>query len=298
MYDKTEEIASKHLGKKSTGSEFYDKSLLVAVPRIENRRQYNIKNDNLPFNGYDIWHAYEFSTLTENGLPITRVIKLKYNCESKYLVESKSLKLYLNSFNMSKFGKNIQETLILTKEIIEKDLSEKLETKVEAIFLDEQTSKKEVFSKFINIMDLAKESEIKIVDFKENPSLIKYEETNQEKKYYLKFDSLRSNCRVTHQPDFGDAFIYYKSQRHINESSLVEYLTSFRAEYHFHEECVEMIFKRLNDILNPDDELCVCALYTRRGGIDITPLRWKNCELDDVNFILDLNCFARNGIKQ
>ena len=298
MYDKTEEIASKHLGKKSTGSEFYDKTLLVAVPRVENRRQYQIKNENLPFNGYDIWHAYEFSTLTENGLPITRVIKLKYNCESKYLVESKSLKLYLNSFNMSKFGKNIQETLILTKEIIEEDLSEKLETKVEAIFLDEQTSKKEVFSKFINIMDLAKESEIKIVDFKENPSLIKYEETNQEKKYYLKFDSLRSNCRVTHQPDFGDAFIYYKSQRHINESSLVEYLTSFRAEYHFHEECVEMIFKRLNDILNPDDELCVCALYTRRGGIDITPLRWKNCELDDVNSILDLNCFARNGIKQ
>ena len=298
MYDKTEEIASKHLGKKSSGSEFYDKTLLVAVPRVENRRQYQIKNENLPFKGFDIWHAYEFSCLTESGIPITRVLKLKYSCNNDFLVESKSLKLYLNSFNMSKFGKNTQEALEIATKIIEKDLSEKLETKVEINFIDEKTCKKEIFTNFTNIIDLVDESKINIIDFKENPKLLKFKENDCVKDYHLKFDSLRSNCRVTHQPDFGDVFIYYRSKKHIDESSLIEYLTSFRSEFHFHEECVEMIFKRLSDILNINDELFVCALYTRRGGIDITPLRWKNCNPTDANTILDLACFARNGIKQ
>ena len=88
MLDITEQIASKHLGKKSAGSESYDSSLLVAVPRSANREQYNIKNEDLPFVGYDVWHGYEFSTLTENGVPVTRVLKLKYNCNNEYLVES------------------------------------------------------------------------------------------------------------------------------------------------------------------------------------------------------------------
>ena len=76
--DKTNEIAAKFLGKKTDGSVEYDPSLLVAVPRIENRRLYGIKNENLPFDGFDIWHAYEFSAMTENGLPVTRLIKMKY----------------------------------------------------------------------------------------------------------------------------------------------------------------------------------------------------------------------------
>ena len=106
---KTDEIASKFLGKRVSGSENYDPSLLVAIPREENRKQYNLQNDKLPFCGWDIWHAYEFSAMTENGIPVTRLIKLKYSCNSEFLVESKSLKLYLNSFNMSRFGQNIEE---------------------------------------------------------------------------------------------------------------------------------------------------------------------------------------------
>ena len=110
---------------------------------------------------------------------------------------------------------------------------------------------------------------------------------------------MRSNCRVTHQPDFGDVFIYYNSKKHILESSLVQYLCSFRQEYHFHEECVEMIYKRLFDLLDVDDELFVCALYTRRGGIDISPVRYsKNCKIDDFKDLIDIKKFARNGIKQ
>lgn len=298
MTDRTEEFASIHLGKKSKGSELYDSSLLVAIPRIENRRQYDIKNENLPFFGFDIWHAYEFSCLTENGIPVTKVLKLKYDCESEFLVESKSLKLYLNSFNMTRFGKTIEEALEIVKEIIKKDLSEKLKTKVELSFLDETSDKKEVFTKFVDIMEYVDEYKININEYKESPQLLKTFDEIQIKEYYLKFNSLRSNCRVTHQPDFGEAFIYYKSQKHIEESSLVQYLTSFRSEYHFHEECVEMIFKRLAELLNSNDELYVCALYTRRGGIDITPIRWKSCSLPDTESLLDLSVFARSGIMQ
>ena len=114
----TNKIASEHLGKKSKGSENYDSSLLVAVPRFENRQQYGIMNDNLPFKGFDVWHAYEFSALTSTGIPVTRIMKLKYNCESEFIIESKSLKLYLNSFNMTRIGDCMDDCLNQCKKMI------------------------------------------------------------------------------------------------------------------------------------------------------------------------------------
>ena len=297
--DKTNEIAAKFLGKKTDGSVEYDPSLLVAVPRIENRRQYGIKNENLPFDGFDIWHAYEFSAMTENGLPVTRLMKMKYSCENDFLVESKSLKLYLNSFNMSRFGKNIEECLEICKNIIERDLSEKLQTSVSVNFLNNNSSRINIFENFKNIMDFVNEDDLKVEKFKEAPELLETEESDFLSEYFLMFDSLRSNCRVTHQPDFGDAYIYYKSKKHIKEDSLIRYLVSFRSEFHFHEECCEMIFKRLSDILDKEDELFVCALYTRRGGIDICPVRLsKNYTINPAENLLDITKFARCGIKQ
>lgn len=297
--DKTNEIASKFLGKKVSGSESYDSSLLVAVPRIENRRLYCIKNENLPFDGFDIWHAYEFSAMTENGLPVTRLMKMKYSCENDFLVESKSLKLYLNSFNMSRFGKNIEECLEICKNIIERDLSEKLQTSVSVNFLNNNSSRINIFENFKNIMDFVNEDDLKVEKFKEAPELLETEESDFLSEYFLMFDSLRSNCRVTHQPDFGDAYIYYKSKKHIKEDSLIRYLVSFRSEFHFHEECCEMIFKRLSDILDNEDEIFVCAMYTRRGGIDICPVRLsKNCTINPAENLLDITKFARCGIKQ
>ena len=297
--NKTDELASTHLGKKSQGSENYNPSLLVAIPRCENRKQYNINDNSLPFDGFDVWHAYEFSALTQNGVPVTRLLKLKYDCKSKFLVESKSLKLYLNSFNMSKFGADVNECLEICKNIIEKDLEEKLKTKIEANFIENSAERKEIFKKFQNIMNFVDEKTLKVDKFKEAPELLETNETDEEKSYYLKFDSLRSNCRVTHQPDFGDLFIYYKSKKYILEDSLIKYLSSFRSEYHFHEECCEMIFKRLYDLLNNGDKLFVCALYTRRGGIDICPARWsKSHKPDEVLTLGNVNKFARGSIKQ
>ncbi len=295
----TNKIASIHLGKKSLGCNRYNPSLLVAVPRFENRKQYNIDNNNLPFDGWDIWHAYEFSVLCENGFPVTRVLKLRYKADSEFIVESKSLKLYLNSFNMTKFGTTVDECLALCKSFIEKDLSEALKTSVEVSFLTNKVKKEEIFYNYIDLSSLINVSDLNITEFKESAELLNVYDMDSETKNFIYFDSLRSNCRVTHQPDFGDVFIYYNSSKHIEEASLVKYLVSFRSEYHFHEECCEMIFKRLYDLLNDDDEIMVCALYTRRGGIDISPVRWsKNCNPEEVDKIIDLDRFVRFGIKQ
>ena len=296
MKDRTEELASIHLGKKSGLCENYNPSLLVAVPRCENRKQYNIQNDNLPFEGWDVWHGYEFSAMTENGLPVTRILKMKYNCNNEFLVESKSLKLYLNSFNMSRFGKNITECLEICKQTIENDLSAKLKTKVYIDFLDNNSGSEEIFKGFEDVLNYVDEANLKIEKFKEAPEVLEIE-NREEKQYFLKFNSLRSNCRVTHQPDFGEVFISYKSDKHIKEDSLVKYLCSFRSEYHFHEECCEMIYKRLYDLLGASAEIFVCALYTRRGGIDICPARWsKCCRIQDVDRLLNTAIYARNGI--
>lgn len=297
--NQTDKIASRFLGKRIDGVQNYDPSFLVAVPREENRKQYSIDSRKLPFEGVDVWHAYEFSCMTENGLPVTRLMKMKYSCQSEFIIESKSLKLYLNSFNMSRFGKNIKECLAICKEKIESDLTKKLASVVSINFLDDTVEKVPIFSGYKNVLTCIDESNLQIENFKEAPELLQIDINKISNKYYLSFDSLRSNCRVTHQPDFGDVFIYYNSKKHILEDSLLKYLCSFRSEYHFHEECCEMIFKRLYDLLDDGDELLVAILYTRRGGIDICPARWsKNIEAKDVLDLLNLSKFARNSIKQ
>ena len=199
---------------------------------------------------------------------------------------------------MSRFGKTPSEALDICKILIEKDLSQKLETEVNVNFLDNNSNKVQILKQFKNIMNEVNEQILQIKSFNEAPEVLEITEAEC-KEYYLTFDSLRSNCRVTHQPDFGDVFIYYKSKKHITETSLIKYLCSFRNEFHFHEECVEMIFKRLQDLLNPEDELFICALYTRRGGIDISPIRWnKNYKGNLEEKLIDITNFARFGIKQ
>lgn len=295
----TNEIAAAVLGKAVQASRQYNPAILVAVPREENRKRYNINPENLPFEGYDIWQCYEFSALTKNNLPVTRVLKLRYSCVSSCIIESKSLKLYLNSFNMSCFGNSPEECLDICKGLISKDLSKKLQTEVEVNFIDPEISPTNIFKEFENISKYINYNTLNIHEFKESPQLIKTICTDVIKEHYLVFDSLRSNCRVTHQPDFGTLFVYYKSKKVFDYNSLVEYFVSFRCEYHFHEECCEMIYKRLFDLLDNGDDLFVGALYTRRGGIDISPLRCsKGLKIEDIKKLADINVFARYGINQ
>lgn len=293
----TETLAATHLGKKSAGSELYDKSLLVAVPRVENRQAYGIDENALPFVGYDVWNAYEVSFMTLNNIPCNYVLKIKYPSTSPYIVESKSLKLYLNSFNMTPLKQTIKESVDFFLDTVKRDLSEKLETNVELELHSKFTDEKShMFEGYVNIKDLIDVDSLLCSNFTETPSLLKTDASNKNKTLMLNYSELRSNCRVTHQPDFGDAFILIKCEEGVDVASLFEYLVSFRKEYHFHEECVEMIYKRLLDRYHPED-LMVGALYTRRGGIDICPMRANKKELLDAE-LLDIKKYTRRTIKQ
>ena len=293
----TEQIAATHLGKKSTGSEYYDKSLLVAVPRVENRQQYGIKEDNLPFVGYDVWNAYEISFMTSRGIPCNYVLKIKYPATSPYIVESKSLKLYLNSFNMTPLKDTEAESVQFFLNTVKKDLDELLHTDVELCLHSSFTGEKShMFEHYVSIKEAVDVSEIACNSFKEAPELLRFDASNDGKEVRVHIDTLRSNCRVTHQPDFGDLFVYIKSEKGLDLRSLFQYVTSFRKEFHFHEECAEMIYKRLLDKYKPVD-LMVGALYTRRGGIDICPIRANKPELLDEE-LLDIKQYTKRTAKQ
>lgn len=142
-------------------------------------------------------------------------------------------------------------------------------------------------------------SDVAVVKFKEAPEVLEVEVLEDTREWFIFFDGLKSNCRVTHQPDWSDAFIQYTSNKHIKEDSLLKYLVSFRNEWHFHEEATEMVFKRLLDVLGEDAKLFVNMCYTRRGGIDIWPMRYtNNYKPADADRILDIQCYARCGSKQ
>ena len=285
------------LGKNFSTPEKYDASLLFRIPRSENRLHYGIENTNLPFTGVDVWNCYEVSFLTANGLPVSRMMKLVYSCESEYLVESKSLKLYLNSFNMEKFAKTVQESEKSVCELVKTDLSKLLETAVEVILFTDKNPETIAFSDLKNkqLTDLVPSEVFETLEFShylETPELLKGNLTKEIHEYNFRSDLLRSNCRVTNQPDWGDLFVRISTKYEIDLSSVVSYLVSFRKENHFHEEVVEMIYKRLKDIFNPE-KLVIAAMYTRRGGIDINPIRASHAELVDAAFLSTTSRLAK-----
>lgn len=297
MIDNT--IVSTHLGKTSEYKSQYDPSLLVREPRQSNRVHLNISDDNLPFIGTDTWNAYEISGLTNNGAPVTGVAKIVYPCTNKYIVESKSLKLYFNSFNMTKLGETAYDVQQAIERRASEDLSKLLETDVlVTIFnvskggLSFQRSPRKTWwdddvgpSKFYSIPveyqtleDTVSLTDLTVDKYTECADLLQVDTTGKEsvEEEFLHSSLLKSNCRVTSQPDFGDVFIYVKyNEKKLSSESLLKYIISFRDECHFHEEICETIYTRLWNFLEPK-ELAVKCLYTRRGGIDICPERVSN----------------------
>ena len=272
---------SKHLGQISNYKDQYDPGLLVKEPRSNNRLHLDIDDNDLPFVGYDMWNAYEVSALTDSGFPVAGVAKIVYPCNSKYIVESKSIKLYFNSFNMYKCGHDSKDVMEFVKAKSEADLGRLLETTVhvhiepahviptgEPLFSGGRyhTLEKMVTSKEIG--------EMNVTTYQETPELLLNDISNLNYEIVDRYHSslLKSNCRVTSQPDWGDVYIYYKGVTQISPMSLLQYIISFRDECHFHEEICETIYKRILDIANPS-ELAVTCLYARRGGIDINPTR-------------------------
>ena len=277
---------SKHLGQSSQYKSTYDRGLLVREPRSNNREYLNIFDDALPFVGSDTWNAYECSFLLKNGRPVTGVVKCVYSCSSKYIVESKSIKLYFNSFNMTKMGDNNDEAVKNFEEISARDLSELLQTDVKVSFhsgvrVNKKTSSPDNewdIEHYLNVDLLEDSGSLEYTQYTEDPSLL--EAVSRKREVEQKFYSglLKSNCRVTSQPDWGDVFIHIKSKNAIDAHSILKYVISFRDECHFHEEICECIYKRLQDAFEPSELLVMC-LYARRGGIDINPVRASSNDL-------------------
>lgn len=292
----TTQVEGTVLGQRVSAPKEYCPDILVRVPRSENREQYGIQDKKLPFKGFDVWNAYEVSCLTNNGLPVFCIAKIVYPCTNAYIVESKSLKLYLNSFNMMKYGDFISEAMQEMTSIIKKDLSKLLEVEV-GVELSMKEDNVEIFKGYENVYDIdgVDIDDIIFDDYKENPSLLKLSPISKYT-HKLMIPMLRSNCKITNQPDWGTAFIYINvPQINIDVESLLQYIVSFRGENHFHEEVCEMIYKRLYDILASGNgkkfDLAVTCIYTRRGGIDICPTRYNNLYLADANLISwSVNC--------
>jgi len=289
---------SKHLGQTSKYKSTYDPALLVREPRSSNRIHLDIEEGNLPFRGGDTWNAYEVSGLTDNGLPVVGIGKIYYPCDSEYIVESKSIKLYFNSFNMTRLGEDDEEVLSNIQIKAQRDLTKLLGKNVEVRI----ASNREVLNNkitaaedwghdkaegndYITLEDDYPVEDLDFTVYQETPKLLEVIDSPVDKIQYHSA-LLKSNCRVTSQPDWGDVYIEMEGDKTVDPISLLKYIVSFRDECHFHEEICETIYKRLYDLVEPD-KLAVRCLYARRGGIDINPERYseeslRNWVLHDV----------------
>lgn len=281
---------SKHLGQSSQYKSEYDASLLVREPRSSNRKHLGIKEKSLPFIGCDVWNGYEVSALTNNGVPVCGVAKVVYPSDSKYIVESKSMKLYWNTFNMTKMGDTFDKVIKNLEDTASKDLSKYLQTDVRVTvfptsdtFSNDNPYTDKNYKRLENTNEIDAESYYVDV-YSETASLLETKHLNSTNKPYKVMSSLlKSNCRVTSQPDWGDVFISLEGTRHPSDKELLKYIISFRDECHFHEEICETIFTRLNNTFEPRS-LMVACLYVRRGGWDINPIRTTHEYLIDEFF--------------
>jgi 7-cyano-7-deazaguanine reductase len=250
------------LGKKVSYVQHYAPELLFPIARQGKRDEIGVGKA-LPFYGADIWNTYELSWLNKKGKPIVGLAEISIPCESPNIIESKSLKLYFNSFNQSQFSD--KNDVIST---IKKDLS--LCTGKEA---NVQVWEAEEFPEIhiSRLKSLCLDSlDISCDSYETNPAFLSIE-SDKLVKETLHSNLLRSNCLVTGQPDWGTVEISYAGRK-IKHEGLLRYIVSFRNHIEFHEQCVERIFMDIMRQCQPES-LSVCARYTRRGGIDINPYR-------------------------
>lgn len=250
------------LGKANTYVDQYDPSQLFPIPRDEQRKHLNIDLQNLPFQGEDFWTAYEISWLNNQGKPEVAIGEFRFPHSSSCLLESKSFKLYLNSFNNSKFA-SLQEV----EQIITKDLSTAVSAIVGVKLTHVTQAAQLPLTQFTGIC--LDELAVPCSDYEINPQLLQIETAVVTETVYSNL--LKSNCPVTGQPDWASLQITY-SGKQINHASLLKYIVSYRNHNGFHEDCVERIFVDINRIAQPQ-RLFVYARYTRRGGLDINPYR-------------------------
>jgi 7-cyano-7-deazaguanine reductase len=268
-YKNAKELSQLTLGKATNYCCEYNAELLQAVPRSLNRDGLELLPNNLPFKGEDVWYGYELSWLNDKGKPVVAVAEFRFPCTSANIVESKSFKLYLNSFNQSRFSSWHEVEALLTK-----DLSKTCGSNcgVKLFSVDNCPAlhlSQPIFSTPSLCID---EIDIAIDNYQLNTAVLENLTGSEEiLNECLVSHLLKSNCLITNQPDWASIYIQYSGQK-IAHDKLLKYLISFRQHNEFHEQCVERIFC---DLLKYGKmtELTVFARYTRRGGLDINPFR-------------------------
>ncbi len=257
-------LKSLKLGQKTEYASQYDRTLLQPVPRALNRDGLGI-TQNQPFTiGADIWTAYEISWLNEKGLPQVAIADIYLDYQSQNLIESKSFKLYLNSFNQSKFAdfNAVQQTM-------QRDLSECAQGDVKVRLNSVAVYDSQKIDHLQG--DCIDEQDIEITSYEFNADWLKDCVSDEIVEEKLVSHLLKSNCLITNQPDWGTLHIHYVGRK-IDHEKLLRYVVSFRQHNEFHEQCVERIFCDLMHYAKPE-KLTVYARYTRRGGLDINPFR-------------------------
>lgn len=275
-YDNHEELQVLKLGQATKYQSRYAPELLQAVPRRLNREALSIVEQQ-PFVGCDVWHAYELSWLNAKGKPMVALARCIVDAKSENIVESKSFKLYLNSFNQTRFASQLEVISTLIR-----DLSAIVgeQIKVELFAPDDH------FAFPIEQLpgECIDEQDIDVLTFELDSTVLSVDSSTQVSET-LHSHLLKSNCLITNQPDWASVIIEYQGSK-IDREGLLRYLVSFRQHNEFHEQCVERIFMDLQRLCSPN-ELTVQALYTRRGGLDINPYRssksYQNVPLRRMN---------------
>ncbi|WP_101757369.1 NADPH-dependent 7-cyano-7-deazaguanine reductase QueF [Oceanicoccus sp. KOV_DT_Chl] len=258
MSDENSEIL---LGKAVAYVDQYTPALLFAIARKDSRITLGIHDAQLPFHGVDIWNAYELSWLNNKGKPQVACAEFYVPCQSPNIIESKSFKLYLNSFNQTKFTDWSQVQALMVQ-----DLSACAGAAVSVSLLpvsDAGLAPGNVPGECLDALD------IEITRYSADPKLLRTSSKHIEEQ--LSSHLLRSLCPVTGQPDWGSLLIHYSGAK-IERAGLLEYIVGYRQHQEFHEQCVERIYCDIMAQCKPR-QLSVYARYVRRGGLDINPFR-------------------------
>jgi 7-cyano-7-deazaguanine reductase len=252
------------LGKSVASPESYAPDLLFPISRGDGRTEFSIEGDQLPFAGEDVWHAWEVSWLNAGGMPVSAVLRLRVPCDSPNLIESKSLKLYLNSLNQEVFSTNLALT-----ERVQSDLGATVGTEITVELLSPEAKQllpQVMPGDCIDNLDTGPYAEMP-----DPTQLAPIAPAAKGGDQVLHSHLLRSLCPVTGQPDWATLIVRLHGTW-LDAASLLRYLLGFRRHRAFHEQCVERIYCDLLTAAGPDS-LSVQALYTRRGGLDINPFR-------------------------
>lgn len=255
------------LGKHTPVVEEYSPGLLFPIPRIEARQRLGLE-DALPFYGTDLWHAYELSWLQAEGRPVARVGRFHIPASTPYMVESKSFKLYLNSLNNTRFGSDEE-----ARATIEADIGKATGGDITLELLDVQDQS---LSGAALQGDCLDELELAVTSTEPTAGMLQVDSGNIiEDCVYSHL--LRSLCPVTGQPDWATVWVHYRGAA-IDRHSLLAYIIAYRQHQEYHEQCVERMFRDLNSRIQPGF-LHIQAFYTRRGGMDINPMRSTDPEM-------------------